>query len=379
MRLTRKPDVPWLRYLRTSPCRGEASPFPFSHGRTAMAYGARALGLPEGAAVLCPDFVCETVSDALERAGLRVRFHPVSDGLGPDWSALDAVPRQAAAALVMVHYFGVPQDAERYRRYCDERGWPLIEDNAHGLGAAIGERLAGTFGDIGVASPYKSFPIRNGGLLYLRPGIAFAAPRLPCQPVRLPVRLARAALRTVLDAHLPLRAALRPCPPYASQAAFRDQAVGEWAMDAWSHDHLLRADFAALRERRQDLYRLWQRWTSAHGLVPVFPALPRGAMPLVYPAYGPSPEASARWFRWGHRHGIDVHSWPTLPHAVVREDGAAMRRWERLLCFPLHQDIDPEGLEAALRRLDPAAGVTADGRDRPAQERVDAADPMARA
>jgi hypothetical protein len=357
MRVTRKPDVAWRRYLRTVPCERDASPFAFSHGRTALTYGVRALGMRAGATVVCPDFICETVTRSLEGAGLRVRFHPVGEDFGPDWSALDRVPPGAAVALVMVHYFGVPQDAPRYRAYCDERGLRLIEDNAHGHGALVDRREAGTFGDIGIASPYKSFPIRNGGLLYVRAGTPFAPPRLPCQPGGLPVRLARAALRAAVDVHLPLRAVLRRCPPYGSQGAFRDPDIHEWAMDAWSCDELFRADLAALRARRQALYRIWQGWTSRHGLHPVFPALPAGAMPLVYPARSASPEASERWFRWGHRHGIDVHSWPTLPEAVVREGGAAMRRWERLLCFPLHQGLDPARLEAALLAMAPAGAA----------------------
>lgn len=351
MRVTRKSDVAWRHYFRTTPSRSHTSPFPFSHGRTALTYGARSLGLPKGAEVLCPDFICHTVPESLERAGLRIRFHPLGDDLAPDWSALDRVPRAGAAALVMVHYFGVPQDAARYREYCDARGWRLIEDNAHGHGAEVDGRLAGTLGDIGIASPYKSFPIRNGALLFLPPGTPFEPPRLSCQPVGLPVRLGRAALRLALDTQPRLRAAVRPCPPYSSQAAFRDQRIQDWAMDAWSYDELLRADFPKLRTRRQALYRIWQEWTSPHGLTPVFPVPPNGAMPLVYPAFSPSLAASERWFRWGHRHGIDVHSWPTLPATIVREDGAAMRRWERLVCFPLHQGLDPAAFEAALRPL----------------------------
>jgi hypothetical protein len=81
-------------------------------------------------------------------------------------------------------------------------------------------------------------------------------------------------------------------------------------------------------------------------------------MPLVYPARSASPEASGRWFHWGHRHGIDVHSWPTLPETIVREDGPALRRWERLVCFPLHQGLDPARLAAALPTLAPAPAST---------------------
>jgi hypothetical protein len=183
--------------------------------------------------------------------------------------------------------------------------------------------------------------------------------------VGLAVRVGRAALRVAVDAHPRLRAALRPCPPYASQAAFRDETIEEWAMDAWSCEQVLGADLTALRARRQALYRVWQAWTSLHGLAPVFLTLPEGAMPLVYPARSASSEVSEAWFRWGHRHAIDVHSWPTLPHAVVREKGPALRRWERLLCFPLHQGLDPSALEATLRPLAPRKDVAGARRAEP--------------
>lgn len=355
MRVTRKPDIPWRRYRSTSPCRSRDIPYPFAYGRTALTYGVRAIGLSRGDVVLCPDFVCHTVVESLHRAQLEVRFHPVGDALTPDWSRLEALPPESAAALVMVHYFGVPQDVLRYRALCDERGWRLIEDNAHGHGAMTDGRLLGTFGDSGISSPYKSFPIRNGAFLYLPSGTAFHPPDLPCQPLRLSVRMVRSALRRLQDLHLGLRGLIRKCPPYASQAAFRDEAVLDWAMDTCSFQHLAGADLAALRRRRQALYRVWQEWTGRYGLSAVFPDLAPGAMPLVYPASTDSPTASVAWFRWGHRNGVDVHSWPTLPIPVVSENGPAVRRWERTVCFPVHQSLSPPELESRLRRLQPPA------------------------
>jgi hypothetical protein len=316
-----------------------------------LKYGLRALGLQPEDSVLCPDYTCHTLVEVFEGAQMRVRFHSLTEGLTPDWSALEAVPPAAARALVMIHYFGVPQDVARYRRLCDQRGWLLLEDNAHGHGGAVAGRPLGTFGDLGIASPYKSFPIRNGGLLYLPAGVRFDPPDLPCQPGRASARLARSLLRRALDLAPALRARLRECPPYASPSAFRDDVVGEWAMDQWSYDQVMRADLPAVRSVRQRLYHTWQAWTSRHGLVALLPRLDPGAMPLLYPARSSSPDESARWFLWGHRHGIDVHSWPTLPEAVVGEGGAALRRWERTVCFPLHQEIDPLALEARLTRI----------------------------
>lgn len=352
--MTRKPDIPWRFYRATTPRHERKPPYPFAYGRNALALGVRALGLRAGDVVLCPDFVCHTVPESLARAQLEVRFHPVDEALRPDWSALEALPQASAAALLMVHYFGTPQDVGRYRSFCGQRGWRLIEDNAHGHGAVEDGRLLGTFGDLGISSPYKSFPIRNGAFLYLSPGTPFEPPTLACQPLRLSVRIARAVLRDLQDLHLGLRGLVRKCPPYASQAAFRDEVVEDWAMDTWSFQHLAEADLEALRRRRQELYRVWQEWTGRYGVSPIFPDLATGSMPLVYPGSTDSKAASAAWFRWGHRSGIDVHSWPTLPLSVVREDGAAVRRWERTVCFPLHQDLSPQELESHLRRLRPA-------------------------
>ena len=353
MRVTRKPDIPWRRYRGTAPCRRHDSPYPFAYGRSALAYGVRAIGLSRGDVVLCPDFVCDTVVESLRRVQLEVRFHPVTEALTPDWSVLDTLPAESAAALVMVHYFGSPQDVNRYRTFCDKRGWRLLEDNAHGHGAIVDGRLLGTLGDLGISSPYKSFPIRNGAFLYLPSGTGFDPPLLPCAPLDLSVRMARAALRRLEDLHLGLRGLVRKCPPYSSQAAFRDDVVLDWAMDAWSFQHLTGADLPALRRRRQALYQVWQEWTGRYGLSALFPDLATGSMPLVYPASTDSPTASAAWFRWGHRHGIDVHSWPTLPLAVVRENGPAVLRWERTVCFPIHQFLSPPDLASHLRRLRP--------------------------
>jgi hypothetical protein len=71
-------------------------------------------------------------------------------------------------------------------------------------------------------------------------------------------------------------------------------------------------------------------------------------MPLVFPAVTGSAAASQKWFELGHRAGIDIHSWPTLPLDIVAANGQAMRTWERLICFPIHQHIAPQELESQL-------------------------------
>ena len=42
-------------------------------------------------------------------------------------------------AIMMVHYFGQPQDIKKFQTLCNKHKILLIEDNAHGFGGTIME------------------------------------------------------------------------------------------------------------------------------------------------------------------------------------------------------------------------------------------------
>jgi hypothetical protein len=122
-------------------------------------------------------------------------------------------------------------------------------------------------------------------------------------------------------------------------------------MDEGTHAFLARQDVRAIRETRRRLYDIWQQWAKSQGLAPVFPVLSPGAIPLIFPAFTKSGDNSLAWFERGHRAGVDIHSWPTLPQEIVGLDGVAMRLWERMVCFPIHQNMDVEVLTERLKVL----------------------------
>ena len=67
----------------------------------------------------------------------------------------------------MVHYFGFPQNINKFQELSKKKSWFLIEDNAHGHGGYYNNELLGTFGDIGISSPRKSLRLNSGGILYI--------------------------------------------------------------------------------------------------------------------------------------------------------------------------------------------------------------------
>jgi hypothetical protein len=353
MIINRKPEISFRNDHSRKPHVASDSIYTFSHGQTALSYGLRALGLSDGACVLCPDYICDAVPRVLQDAGCRVLYHPLTDLLEPDWEKISAMDCSDVRAMIVIHYFGIPQDIQKIIRKCKGHGWFLIEDNAHGFGGIHEGKRLGTFGDIGIASPYKLLPIPNGGLLYVRDEQRVDAPLLPLQPLKIRTMSLKALLRKLLSGMPVVYARLRPKPPYASQEAFREFTPMEWAMDELTYQTIVNADVDVIRAHRHALCQTWRNWTARHGLKPIFEVFPEGSMPLVYPTRSQSPEKSAQWFEWGYRNGIDVHSWPTLPKAIVRQNGQAMRTWERTVCFPVPHDISSQNLDRRLRSLSP--------------------------
>ena len=83
-------------------------------------------------------------------------------------SAIEAVckwsqtPSEKTKAVFMIHEFGFPNPrAAEWRKFCDERGIPLIEDLAYGWGS----EGAGTWGDVRIYSATKLMPLQFGGFL----------------------------------------------------------------------------------------------------------------------------------------------------------------------------------------------------------------------
>src|SRR5207253_4133427 len=140
----------------------------FDRGRHALWHGLRELGLGSGDDVLVPAYHHGSEIEVLVRTGLTCRFYEADERLAPDEGELDDLCGPRTRALYLVHYLGFPQDAERWRRWCDERGLLLVEDAAQAWLASSGGRPAGSFGDLAIYCLYKTFGLPDGGALLLR-------------------------------------------------------------------------------------------------------------------------------------------------------------------------------------------------------------------
>jgi CelD/BcsL family acetyltransferase involved in cellulose biosynthesis len=151
--------VPSLRLGLARRPGPDAVPFPLAEDTlrlhpgigAAIVAGVRALGMSVGDGVLVPAYHSAGHVDALLGAGLHCTAYGVTDGLEPDAADLDR-RAPSARALYLVHYNGFPQDADRWRRWCDDRGLLLIEDVAHAWLARWHDAALGVLGDLSVFS-----------------------------------------------------------------------------------------------------------------------------------------------------------------------------------------------------------------------------------
>jgi dTDP-4-amino-4,6-dideoxygalactose transaminase len=124
-----------------------------------------------GDEVICPSFTFPSAATAIAGRGATPVFVDIcSDTLNVDVEAVEAAITDRTKAVCLVHYGGVAANLEPLLAILDSRGIPLIEDNAHGLGATWRGQQLGTFGAFGTQSWHdtKNITSGEGGALLVR-------------------------------------------------------------------------------------------------------------------------------------------------------------------------------------------------------------------
>lgn len=136
----------------------------FSRARHGLFVGVKALGLGPGDEVLVPAYHHGSEIEALVQAGVACRFYDLGESSPePDEKELEALLNPRVRALHLTHFFGLPQNAARWRAWCDERGLMLIEDAAQAWLSSQDGIPVGSHGDLSIFCLYKTFGLPDGG------------------------------------------------------------------------------------------------------------------------------------------------------------------------------------------------------------------------
>jgi CDP-6-deoxy-D-xylo-4-hexulose-3-dehydrase len=117
--------------------------------------------------VIVPAVSWSTTYYPITQLGYKLRFVDVDlNSLNATAKAIQGAINSRTAGIFAVNLLGNPSDLENISRLASEAGIFLLEDNCESMGAKIGTKFTGTFGQIGTFSSFFSHHISTmeGGL-----------------------------------------------------------------------------------------------------------------------------------------------------------------------------------------------------------------------
>jgi dTDP-4-amino-4,6-dideoxygalactose transaminase len=320
--------------------------------------------------VLLPAYHSLSMVPPVLWCGATPLFYRLAGDAAVDLDDLRARLGPGVKAVVVTHYFGFPQAMQAIRALCDEYGVALVEDCAHCFFGEHAGRPVGSFGDMAIASSMKFFPAYDGGVLVSRRGpapalrsagpgfelkallntfeLGFSYGRLPVLKALLaPVFGVKNGMWRLLKR---LRAGSAGAGAPALAPASSDSGVEfdpRWTdkRASWMARRLLYRLRGAeiVASRRRHYQELERALGDLPGCRPLFPALPDGACPWMFPLLMDDPEPV---FARLCAAGVPVTRfastlWPGVDERTCPVSSSLSRR---VLAFPVHQELRPAEL-----------------------------------
>lgn len=138
---------------------------PVTSGRVAIAMALKDAQIGKGHKVLIPAYHCTAMVEPVLWSSATPIFYRIKHDTSIDIEDAISKVDQDVRAIIIVHYFGFPQDVVTIRQMCDKCGITLIEDCCHSFFGGQAKTPIGWFADYAIASPWKFFPIFDGGYL----------------------------------------------------------------------------------------------------------------------------------------------------------------------------------------------------------------------
>lgn len=345
-------------------------------GRVAIALALRQMGIGPGDKVLVPSYHCASMIEPVIWSGATPVFYRIHLDTSVDLDDIQGKLDGAVKLLMVTNYFGFHQPLAQIRAFCDARAIQLLEDCAHSFLGEHQGRSIGSWGDYAIASSMKFFPIYEGGCLVSArhslkdvalhsAGLAFEAKvaintleagfeykRLAGVRalMRLPI-----ALKNFLWGQIKSRKGGVAAPslsPGSSDGGFGfDPAWMDKRSSVFSRLLLKLVSRRRMGEARRRNYRkLEQALSGLPGCRPLFPSLPDGVYPWVFPLLTEQPEpvfsvlkhACVPVVRFGE------FLWPGVDASVCAASVALSRR---VLQFPVHQELREQELEWMIEQI----------------------------
>jgi hypothetical protein len=319
----------------------------FSHARTALKFGLKSLNFAPNDILLLPEFICSVLIDPINSLGIKIIYYPIEKNLEPNWVILEQITNtHCAKGILMVHYFGIPQNIKKFQDLCLRKKLFLIEDNAHGFGNKLNSKLLGTYGDIGISSPRKILNSKFGGILHLNNKkfiITESFQNIGIINNNFILFKLKYILKTNFPNHINiLKKIIYKIPPYDNPLSFQEDQVSDYRLNDSFARKIMQFEFTLKSQKNINNYNSWKNLLLKYNYFELFKNIPVGLSPYCFAFYANNKEDACRFFKWGWDNGYYIYSWPSLPVEVIDNKISALQIWERLVCISLDSPAPKE-------------------------------------
>ena len=306
----------------------------YAFSRNALKEGLLIKGFKNGDRIIMPHFICEAIIHVLDELNIKPVFYDIDRNFLPNWSQINNHQINFnCKGILMVHYFGQPQNIRDFRIFSSENNLILIEDNAHGHGGLIDGKLLSTFGDIGISSPRKLVNTFSGGILFID-GEIFQSNKTR--------RISILSFRfffNILSFILP-KFSLRIKNLIFRKNCnnlndFKEDRVSFFMIDYISQIRIKLFDWHTESSKRRKNWNEWAEWAVDNNLEPFKMSPEQKSNPWALPIYFKNPQERERIFLFGKSKNIPFFPWPSLSTEVIKNHKESKERWKQMLCVNL--------------------------------------------
>ena len=309
----------------------------FAQGRTAFYHGLLKLQIKKENKILIPNYICKSLLTPIIKLNINYSFYNIKDNFTFNFSEIKC-KALAKDYLLIIHYFGQPQNINLILNFCKKNNIKLIEDNAHGYSGKFRGKLLGTFGTIGFSSPRKILNTDSGGILFYKKNI-----------------ISSKLNKYYSSKFLILKKTLKKIPFYLyfknrfynqsnfyfKRMAKLEDSLINYSADINSNNLIRKTNFNLIREIRRKRWKKAVKILKKKNCTPVWRLPLMDTCPWLVPFYAKNMFCRDQIINWGVDHGIKIITWPNLPRFNLNEDTENCRlRWEKLFCIELDSSID---------------------------------------
>jgi perosamine synthetase len=344
-------------------------------GRVAIALALQQMKIGKGDKVLVPAYHCASMVEPVIWLGATPVFYKINPDTTVDLGDIKRKLGSDTKVLMATNYFGFPQNLADIRRFCDGNGLLFLEDCAHSFMGEYEGKPLGSYGDYAIASAMKFFPIYDGGCLIssrhqvsgLRlesAGLGFEL-KAALNAVEKGFAYGRMAfleallsipiwLKTVIWSGMKSGGAVKTTSlsPGASDGGFKfEPSWLDKRSSLFSRVLIRTVSKSRIAEKRRKNYQTLHRsLANLPGCSALFPTLPDGVSPYVYPLVCKNLKTV---FPLLKNAGVPVirfaeFLWEGVDDSVCP---VSVELSEQCMQFPCHQDLRPEELNWMIEEI----------------------------